>query len=82
MTNPLIARGQPKRHIHMALGDLVLAIATAFLWLDVVHFDFLEIVPSWAWAAVTLLLLLSAAAAYRRHLKLPRTQPEAPRRPR
>jgi hypothetical protein len=70
MNNPLLARGAPNRHLHIAMADLVLGAAAACIWQGVLHVPMQDRVPSWVWPAATALFLLSAVAAYSRHRAL------------
>ena len=57
----------PNRYLHVALTDLVLGVATACIWQDVLHLPKQEYLPDWLWPVATAVLLLSALAAYARH---------------
>ncbi|QNP41098.1 hypothetical protein [Lysobacter solisilvae (ex Woo and Kim 2020)] len=70
MNNPLLARGTPNRHLHIALADLALSAAAACLWQGVFHVPMQDRIPAWVWPVVAGLFLLSAVAAYSRHRKL------------
>ena len=67
MTNPLLARGTPNRHLHIAVADLLLAAATACVWQGLFRVPMQDRIPDWTWPVATGVFLLSALAAYSRH---------------
>ncbi|QSX78322.1 hypothetical protein [Agrilutibacter solisilvae] len=77
MGHPLISRGQPHRFRNMARADFVLAALAGCLWLDLLPFEseWLDLVPSWAWLILMLLLLASGIRTYRLHRRQLRTPP-------
>lgn len=70
MSNPLLARGTPNRHLHIALADLGLGIPAGCIWQGVFQVPMQDRVPSWVWPVAAALFLLSAVAAYSRHRAL------------
>jgi hypothetical protein len=67
MSNPLLAKGTPHRHLHIAIADALLAVVAACAWKGLFHVPMQDRIPTWIWPAAALLFAVSAAAAYARH---------------